>query len=257
MAPKSHASPDPAVGDGGAPRGWWRFATPLVVIACGALFVTSAANSEGTDLRPGRYTDLGSLVAAENREYERLEARVRDLAAEVDRLTGQVGDTGVKQLQADIESMKQPAGLTPVAGPGLTVTLSDAPADIINSTTQPIELLIVHQQDIQAVLNAMWKGGAEAVTVQGRRVVSTTGIKCEGNAVLIQGRAYPQPYTISAIGNPAALEAAVLQDDYLEAYRRDASLPDVSVGFEMTAAGELEMPAYDGLTTLTYAEPSR
>ena len=257
MAPMSHASPDPEAADAGASRGWWRFATPLVVIGCGALFVTSAANSEGTDLRPGRYTDLGTLVAAENREYEQLEARVRDLSAEVDRLTGQVGDSGVKQLQADIDEMLQPAGLTAVDGPGLTVTLSDAPADVINSTTQPIEYLIVHQQDIQAVLNAMWKGGAEAVTLQGKRVVSTTGIKCEGNAVLIQGRAYPQPYTLSAIGNPAALEAAVLQDDYVEAYRRDASLPDVSVGFEMEAAGELEMPAYDGLTTLTYAEPIR
>ncbi|MEJ7796148.1 MAG: DUF881 domain-containing protein [Nocardioides sp.] len=255
MAPTSHASPEQGTRDAGAPRGRWRFGTPLVVIACGALFVTSAANSEGTDLRPGRYTDLGSLVAAENREYEQLEDRVRELTDEVDRLTGQVGDSKVTQLQADIEAMKQPAGLTPVAGPGLTITLSDAPADIINSSTQPIELLIVHQQDIQAVLNAMWKGGAEAVTLQGRRVVSTTGVKCEGNAVLIQGRAYPQPYTIVAIGNPAALEAAVLQDDYLGAYRRDASLPDVSVGFEMAAAGELEMPAYDGLTNLTYAEP--
>ena len=257
MAPEPHASPDQDPGDAGASRGRWRFATPLVVIGCGVLFVTSAANSEGTDLRPGRYTDLGSLVAAENREYEQLEDRVRDLTADVDRLTGQVGDSGVKQLQAEIEAMKQPAGLTPVTGPGLTVTLSDAPADVINSSTQPIELLVVHQQDIQAVLNAMWKGGAEAVTLQGRRVVSTTGVKCEGNAVLIQGQAYPQPYTISAIGNPAALEAAVLQDDYLEAYRRDASLPDVSVGFDLEAAGEIEMPAYDGLTNLTYAEPIR
>ena len=153
--------------------------------------------------------------------------------------------------------MRAPAGLTPLSGPGLTVTLSDAPAEVINSSTQPIELLVVHQQDIQAVLNAMWKGGAEAVTVQGKRVVSTTGIKCEGNAVLIQGRAYPQPYTISAIGNPASLEAAVLQDDYLEVYRRDASLPDVSVGFEMDVEEQLDMPAYDGLTNLTYAEPIR
>lgn len=257
MALKSHASPDRDTGDAGVPRSGWRFATPLVVIACGALFVTSAANSDGTDLRPGRYTDLGSLVAAENREYEQLEDRVRDLTDEVDRLTGQVGDSQVVQLQKEIESMKQPAGLTPVTGPGLTVTLSDAPVDVINSSTQPIELLIVHQQDIQAVLNAMWKGGAEAVTLQGRRVVSTTGVKCEGNAVLIQGRAYPQPYTIAAIGNPAALEAAVLQDDYVGAYRRDAALPDVSVGFGMEAAGELEMPAYDGLTNLTYAEPIR
>jgi uncharacterized protein YlxW (UPF0749 family) len=257
MPRMSHVSPGEDTGGADAPRGPWRFATPLVVIACGALFVTSASNSEGTDLRPGRYTDLGSLVAAENREYEQLEARVRDLTADVERLTGRVGDSQVKQLQQDIEAMKGPAGLTPVSGPGLTVTLSDAPADVINSSTQPIDLMIVHQQDIQAVLNAMWKGGAEAVTVQGKRVVSTTGIKCEGNAVLIQGRAYPQPYTISAIGNPAALEAAVLQDDYLEAYRRDASLPDVSVGFDMDAAGQLDMPAYDGLTNLTYAEPIR
>jgi len=254
MPRPSHASPDDGVG---APRGPWRFATPLVVIGCGVLFVTSSANSEGTDLRPGRYTDLGSLVAAENREYEQLEARVLAVTADVERLTGQVGDSGVKQLQEGIEAMKAPAGLTPVSGAGLTVTLSDAPADVINSSTQPINLLVVHQQDIQAVVNAMWKGGAEAVTIQGKRVVTTTGIKCEGNAVLIQGRAYPQPYTISAIGNPAALEAAVLQDDYLEIYRYDASLPDVSVGFEMDALGQLDMPAYDGLTNLTYAEPIR
>jgi uncharacterized protein YlxW (UPF0749 family) len=101
----------------------------------------------------------------------------------------------------------------------------------------------------------MWKGGAEAVTIQGQRVVSTTGIKCEGNAVLLQGVAYPQPYTISAIGNPAALEAAVLQDETVGAFRRDAALPDVSVGFDMAAAGELAMPAFEGLTNLTYAEP--
>lgn len=249
--PDSSPTPDPPQ------RGPWRFGTPLVVIACGALFVTSAANSQGTDLRPGRYSDLASLVAAENREYEQLEDRVRELSADVERLTGQVGDSQVMQLQAEIEAMKGPAGLRPVSGPGLTVTLSDAPAEVINSSTQPIGLLIIHQQDIQAVLNAMWKGGAEAATLQGKRVVSTTGIKCEGNAVLIQGRAYPQPYTISAIGNPAALEAAVLQDDYLEVLRRDAALPDVSIGFDVEVVGQLDMPAYDGLTTLTYAEPIR
>ena len=239
------------------PRGLWRFGTPVVVIACGALFVTSAANSEGTDLRPGRYTDLASLVAAENREYEELEARVQRLTADVEQLTGRVGDSEVKQLQRQIDVMKAPAGLTPLTGPGLTVTLSDAPAEVINSTTQDIDLLVVHQQDIQAVVNAMWKGGAEEVTVQGQRMVSTTGIKCEGNAVLLGGVAYPQPYTIAAIGNPAALEAAVLQDDYLEVYRAQAELPDVSVGFDMEAAGDIDMPAYDGLTNLTYAEPIR
>lgn len=255
MSPDAHASPEEDTPRAGASRSGWRFGTPAVVIACGILFATSAANSDGTDLRPGRYTDLGSLVAAENREYQQLQARVQAVTADVELLTRQVGDSEVKGLQGDIAEMRRPAGLSPVTGPGFSVRLSDAPAEVINSTTQDIELLIVHQQDIQAVVNAMWKGGAEAVTIQGQRVVSTTGIKCEGNAVLLQGVAYPQPYTISAIGNPAALEAAVLQDETVGAFRRDAALPDVSVGFDMAAAGELAMPAFEGLTNLTYAEP--
>ena len=51
----------------------------------------------------------------------------------------------------------------------------------------------------------MWAGGAEAITIQGRRIISTTGIKCEGNSVMLGGAVYPQPYVISAfirIKNP-------------------------------------------------------
>jgi len=256
MSHDPESSPAPAAP--AAPRhGAWRLGTPLVALACGALFITSFANSDGTDLRPGRYTDLSSLVAAENREYEQLEARVQELTAGVERLAGRVGDPEVRRLQERVSQMRQPAGLTPVSGPGLSVTLSDAPEEVINSSSQDIELMIVHQQDIQAVVNAMWAGGAEAVTIQGQRIVTTTGIKCEGNSVMLGGAVYPQPYRIAAIGNPAALEAAVLQDDYVAGFRRDASLPDVSVGFEMTTHEELDMPAYDGLTGLTYAEPVR
>ena len=58
----------------------------------------------------------------------------------------------------------------------------------------------MHQQDIQAVVNALWAGGAEAMTIQGQRVVSTTGIKCVGNVVILHGVPYSPPYRISAIG---------------------------------------------------------
>ena len=252
MTPEPHENPD---GPPPQHRGRWRLGTPLVVLACGALFVTSATNSQGTDLRPGRYTDLASLVAAENAEYEKLADRVRELNADVERLTRQVGDSEVDEIQDQVDRLKGPAGLTAVTGPGVTITLSDAPAEVINSTTRDLELLVVHQQDIQAVVNALWKGGAEAMTIQGKRVVSTTGIKCEGNAVMLQGVAYPQPYVISAIGDPATLSAAVMQDDYLEVYRQQAALPDVSVGWDMKIEERLEMPAYEGLTALSHAQP--
>jgi uncharacterized protein YlxW (UPF0749 family) len=93
------------------------------------------------------------------------------------------------------------------------------------------------------------------VTVQGQRVITTTGIKCEGNAVMLQGVAYAQPYVISGVGDPASLTTAVLEDDYLAGYRAAASVPDISVGWEMQVEERVEAPAYDGLTSLQYAEP--
>jgi uncharacterized protein YlxW (UPF0749 family) len=237
------------------PRSRWRLGTPLVILACGVLFVTSAANSEGTDLRPGRYTDLASLVEAENQEYEELQARAQDLDRDVARLTDQVETKEVRRIEREAAALRAPAGFTQVTGPGITITLSDAPAEVINSSSRDIKLLVVHQQDIQAVVNALWKGGAEAVTLQGKRVITTTGIKCEGNAVMIQGVAYPQPYTISAIGDPQQLQDAVDDDDHLEAYRRASAIPDVSIGWDLQPEERIDMPAFDGVVALTYAEP--
>ena len=258
MSAGSHASPDGPSGDWrDLLRRWrgWRAGTPLILLTCGALLVTSASDSGGTDLRPGRYTDLASLTAQESREYEQLEQRIGELTAEVERLTAQVDTGEVQRFQERTEQLDDVAGFTPRTGPGVTITLSDAPEEVINATTLHPKYLVVHQQDIQAVANALWKGGAVAMTIQGQRVITTTGIKCEGNAVMLQGIAYAEPYVISAIGNPAALEAAVAQDERLAGYRAAAADPDISIGWQMQIEDRLEMPAYEGLTDLQYAEP--
>ena len=59
------------------------------------------------------------------------------------------------------------------------------------------------------MVNALWSGGAEAMTIQGQRVISTTGVKCVGNTVVLHGIPYAPPYVISAIGNPDRLRAAL------------------------------------------------
>ena len=257
MTPGSHARGEAAPPAPRRARGAWRLGTPAVVLLCGSLFVVSAANSEGTDLRPGRYTDLASLAQTESEQYAALERRLKELDAEVDALTEAVDDDTVKRIQGKIERMEDPAGLTPRSGPGITVTLSDAPADLINSTTGDLDLLVVHQQDIQAVVNAMWKGGATAVTIQGQRIVSTTGIKCEGNSVTLQGVPYPQPYEITAVGDPSAILGSISSDDYLAYYRADAENPDISVGWDLDVEDSVTAPPFEGLLDITYAEPIR
>ena len=239
-------------------RGFWRIGTPLVVLLSGALFALSADNSEGTDLRPGRYSDLASLVDAEADDYDELENRVADLKQEVDGLTEQVDDADVRRLQDRIDELRDPAGLEPREGAGVTVTLSDAPEELIEQAVDNDinpNLLVVHQQDIQAVVNAMWAGGATAVTIEGQRVISTTGIKCEGPVVQLQGVPYPQPYEIQAVGDPDAIEAALDADSRVSAYRSDAADPALQVGWELDTEDHVEAPAYTGLLDLSYAEP--
>jgi len=153
--------------------------------------------------------------------------------------------------------MKSPAGLSPVTGPGITVTLSDAPASTGQDAPDTVDnpnLLLVHQQDIQAVVNAMWKGGAQAVTIQGQRVVSTTGIRCIGNSVQLQGIPYSQPYRIQAVGDVTRLANAIADDPYLQVYRADAADPDIDVGWDEQVEDKIVAPAYDGLTDLQYAQ---
>jgi uncharacterized protein YlxW (UPF0749 family) len=239
------------------PWGRWRIGTPAVVLLCGALFVVSATNSEGTDLRPGRYTDLAALTDSEADKYDALEQRVSDLNADVEQLAESVDDRQVDRFSRRVERLEDPAGMTPKSGPGVAVTLSDAPEEVINSTSQDLNLLVVHQQDIQAVVNAMWKGGATAVTVQGQRVITTTGIKCEGNSVQLHGVPYPQPYVIEAVGDQTELVRAIADDDYLQIYREQAAIPDISVGWDLQLQALVTAPAYDGLTDLSYAKPLR
>jgi uncharacterized protein YlxW (UPF0749 family) len=234
----------------------WRVATPVVGLLSGALFVVSAHSSEGTDLRPGRFTDLASMVRYDATRVDALKQRVADLKEHVGRLSAALDNQQVRKYNRRAELMRAPAGLTAQSGPGVTVTLSDAPQSTGEETPDTVDnpnLLLVHQQDIQAVVNAMWSAGAVAVTIQGQRVVSTTGIRCIGNSVQLQGVPYSQPYRISAIGDVAALTTAIENDAYLQVYREDSENPDINVGWDEVVEEQITAPAYDGLTDLQYA----
>jgi uncharacterized protein YlxW (UPF0749 family) len=91
------------------------------------------------------------------------------------------------------------------------------------------------------------------MTIQGQRVISTTGIKCVGNTVVLHGVPYSPPYRIAAIGDPAQLERSLDASDYIDAYQ--TFVQTYSLGYDVTPSARLDLPAYKGSTTLTYAEP--
>jgi uncharacterized protein YlxW (UPF0749 family) len=237
-------------------RGRWRPAAIAMFVFAGALFVTTSINSKGLDLRESSITDLNHVVSDERTHATDLQNRVADLNRQVSSLSRQVDNKQVEQLQAEVDRLRSPAGFTAVSGPGLTVTLTDAPKSVIDAATAdpgdvtPDEL-VVHQQDIQAVVNALWTGGASAMTIQGQRVISTTGIKCVGNTVMLHGVPYSPPYRIAAIGSPTELQASLDASDYVGAYL--TFVDTYGLGYDVRDGSRLEFPAYDGVTTLKYA----
>ena len=247
MPPPSHSSP-------GRHR-VWRVATPVVVLLSGALFAVSAEQSDGLDLRGGRLTDLASVVRAERDEAGDLTAEAAELNAEVEALSTKLGDRSVRRVQEEVATLVDPAGLTEKSGTAVQVTLDDAPMEArLNYDDNPNDL-VVHQQDIQAVANAMWNAGAIAVTIQGQRLISTTGLKCEGNQVTHHGLPYSPPYVIVGNGDPAAIEAELITDPMLATYRDYTTIPGGGVSWDMTALESAVAPAYEGLLDLTYATP--
>ena len=214
------------------------------------MIIISAMYAQGTDLRPARNTDLVSLVQSQSRHNTELTRRLTALRQEVDGLTARSDEQS--DLHPDLGRQSRRVGLTPVSGPAVTVTLDDAPSSVAANGIEP-DLLVVHQEDIQAVVNALWSGGAEAMTIQGQRVISTTAVKCVGNTVVLHGIPYGPPYEISAIGDQARLRAALAGSEPIQIYQQ--YVESYGLVFREKSEPKVRFPAHEGSTS--WRMPSR
>jgi uncharacterized protein YlxW (UPF0749 family) len=232
-----------------------RTLTVTVFAAAGLLMVTSAEHAAGTDLRPERYDDLAGLAREQAARVADLRTEVTRLNREVDALSKGAAGSALRTVRDRAPAERRAASLDPLIGPGLVVTLDDAPKDVLASAGDLVNQALVHQQDIQGVANALWAGGAEALTINGVRIVSTTGIKCVGNTVILHGVPYAPPYVLAAIGDPVELESSVDDSPYVDYFKQRVDV--WQLGLEVEREGVVRAPAYTGPLDLTHARPIR
>lgn len=204
------------------PRSPWRFGVPLVWLLAGLLLAATHGVSGGSEIRRSDAPRLVDLVREEQASVDRLTAERDGLAAKIDSTHGRSADTALAAMQARSAQLAGEAGLDPVHGPGLVVTLTDAQRDANGRFPRDAspDDLVVHQQDIQAVLNALWSAGAEAIQMQDQRIIATSAPRCVGNTLLLNGRTYSPPYTITAIGDSAAMQAALAAAPLVTLYKQ-------------------------------------
>lgn len=228
----------------------------LVLVASGFLFATSASTARGTDLRGERTTRLVDLIRERQDDYDSGLEQVSELRDEVDAL-GELAaetDSSVAAARESAEQLAGAAGVTEVVGPGLTVRLDDAPRDPGDPLPAGItpDDLVVHEQDLQGVINALWAGGAEAIQVMDQRLISTSAVRCVGNTLILGGRVYSPPYSVTAIGDTEGMRRALDEAPAVQAYREWVDV--VGLGYEVEDEDEVTVTAYEGALELQYAQ---
>ncbi len=188
-----------------------------------------------------RLQELAFALRDQERSRAALEAQVAELRGRLQQYeqVAAEGRTAAARMNRTLQEKRALVGLTPLEGPGLVVELND-------STRAPRagedpNKTILHYSDIYAVVAELWAAGAEAVAINGERVIASTGINCVGTTILCNTKRMAPPYVITAIGDPGRMAA------YL---RRPGGSLELLTAFDfpvrVTRQTRVEVPAYRG-----------
>jgi uncharacterized protein YlxW (UPF0749 family) len=234
----------------------WRVGVPLVCLLAGLLLGATHGVSGGGEIRRSDAPRLVDLVRQEQFEVDRLNAEGDRLAHTIDSTHGRSSDAALAAMLRRSAELAVDAGVDPVHGPGLTVTLDDAQRDANGRFPRDAspDDLVVHQQDIQAVLNALWSAGAEAIQMQGQRIIATSAPRCVGNTLLLNGRTYSPPYTITAIGDAAAMQAALAAAPLVILYKQ--YVVRFGLGYTEQVTPDVRVAGYSEPVRMHFAQPA-
>ncbi|MFP2990410.1 DUF881 domain-containing protein [Mycobacterium intracellulare] len=234
----------------------WRFGVPVVCALAGLLLAATHGVSGGAEIRGSDAPRLVDLVRETQSSVNRLNAEREELAKKIDTAHGRSSDAALAAMLRRSAQLAGQADMNPAHGPGLVVTLEDAQRDANGRFPRDAspDDLVVHQQDIQAVLNALWSAGAEAIQMQDQRLIATSVPRCVGNTLLLNGRTYSPPYTITAIGNSAAMQAALAAAPLVVLYKQ--YVVRFGLGYREEVKSDAQVVGHFEPDRLHYAQPN-
>ncbi len=188
---------------------------------------------------------LASLIRTEQSRSSELRFTADDLRRQVAGIQKARGaPAGPSEA---LTTMRERMGLVAAEGPGLVVVLDDSTEE--KSPSGNLNDLVIHSQDVQAVANGLWAAGAEALAVNGQRVVPTSAVLCVGNTLLINGTVHSPPFRFTALG--ANLQGPFMSDPLVKRFAEDADR--FELGFKVESRERLSVPAYTGTSKVRFA----
>ncbi|WP_405855451.1 DUF881 domain-containing protein [Streptomyces sp. NBC_00090] len=233
-----------------------RVLTLAVFALAGLIFVTSFNTAKGTNIRTdASLLRLSDLIEERSHKNAGLDESTAALRSQVDTLAAR-DDGSTRAEDERFDALQATAGTKEVEGAGLTVTLDDAPPNAQAAPGYPepqANDLVIHQQDLQAVVNALWQGGAQGIRVMDQRLISTSAVRCVGNTLILQGRVYSPPYKITAVGDRGKLSKALNESPAIQNYQ--LYVKAYGLGWKVDEHRAVTLPGYSGTVDLHYAKP--
>lgn len=206
---------------------------------------TAAANASTT----GRLETLQGLYNESQDKLKSAQAQLEQTQTELQAYRdAAAGGSEGAALKSEVDKLELSAGLIDVEGPGVMVSLRDSTA--ANVTGDEADYLI-HDNDLLSVVNELRDAGAEAISLNGERLLATSEIRCAGSVVIVNGRRYTAPFVFNAIGNPDTLYSALtMRNGVVDV------LSQWKIEVKVTASEKLTVPKYEGVFEYRYAKPA-
>lgn len=219
------------------------------VLAIGLMIGVSTANLRVDDgARADARAQLIEQIQDRQEAVEGRDDRIRELRSEIATATDLLDPDVVGERRAGI---RVASGLVPVAGPGLRVTLDDAPDTDTSADGDPRTGINdegrVRSKDLQLITNGLWSAGAEAIAINGQRLTSRSAIRFAGEAILVNFRPLTRPYTIEAIGDPEQMQTQFAESaagSYMTGLRNNYGILTT-----LTTQDELDLPSATNVRT--------
>ncbi|TMC69058.1 MAG: DUF881 domain-containing protein [Chloroflexi bacterium] len=209
--------------------------------------------AERSELSVRYNAPLIDAAKALQKEQDDLKTQLAQLRARLDEIQRNASSQSgaAKELQTRLDELKASAGLTPQTGDGIIVQLDDARN--VSVSSRDVDKSICHATDLTDIINTAWKGGAQSMAVNDERIVSSSSVYCVGSTIMVNGTLMSPPFSIAAIGPQNAMLAAFDDPTQLQdiKQRRDVQ----GLGFRVTRAGAVHVPAYSGALNVRFAQP--
>lgn len=204
---------------------------------------------------PTRRQELEALVRQRQADVRGLSDEVAELSERLAGIQDRLGrgSSRVRDVVYQVELLRAAAGVGAARGPGVVVELADSHR--APSTRGEAADLRIQDVDLQLVVNDLWQAGAEAVAVNGRRVISTTAIRQAGGTILVNYRAVTSPYRLVAIGDAEVMQERMTRSELAERFGVWTEI--YGLHFSVERVGVASVPPLSGVPQLHWARPVR